>query len=390
MIFTLEALRAKQGDCLLLHYGEPDARQLVVVDGGPTGVFDQELGPRLAELKAKRPGDDPLPIRLLLVSHIDDDHIKGVLDLTRTLVRRQQAQQPPDWEIAALWHNSFDDLAGEGAGTLAAEVSAGPPGAGAGGARPSGLRQASTLVLASVDQGRTLRLDAQKLALELNPPAGGLITGAAAGEPPFDLDGGLALRPVGPSRRRVADLQKAWAAELARRRQAPGSARVAAAAYDDKSVFNLSSLAVVAEAAGRRILLTGDARGDDLLSGLEHAGLLTDGKIHVDVLKMPHHGSDRNVETEFFRRVTADHYVFSGNGKYGNPEVATFEMIFAARGPGRFTLHLTYAPEEMIDGYPAAELTGLFAHQRAQGVPFEVATPKAGSKGLAIVLGDDL
>jgi len=29
---------------------------------------------------------------------------------------------------------------------------------------------------------------------------------------------------------------------------------------------------------------------------------------------IPHHGSDRNVDPEFFKRVTADHYIVSGNG----------------------------------------------------------------------------
>ena len=36
--------------------------------------------------------------------------------------------------------------------------------------------------------------------------------------------------------------------------------------------------------------------------------------MHVDVLKMPHHGSDRNMDRAFLERITADHYVFSGNG----------------------------------------------------------------------------
>ena len=45
------------------------------------------------------------------------------------------------------------------------------------------------------------------------------------------------------------------------------------------------------------MLLTGDARGDDVLAGLREAGLLRRSPLHVDVLKLPHHGSDRNVET---------------------------------------------------------------------------------------------
>ena len=49
----------------------------------------------------------------------------------------------------------------------------------------------------------------------------------------------------------------------------------------------------------------------------------------------------------FFRRVTADHYVFSGNGEHGNPERETLEMLLDERGEEDFTIHLTYPIEEI-------------------------------------------
>ena len=92
---------------------------------------------------------------------------------------------------------------------------------------------------------------------------------------------------------------------------------------------------MLAEVGKKRILFTGDARGDKVLAGLELAGLLkADGKstMHVDIFKVPHHGSDRNVDPIFFRRITADHYVFSGNGEHGNPERETLQMFLDERG----------------------------------------------------------
>ena len=64
MIFTLEALQAKYGDSLLLHYGTKKDPKLIIIDGGPAGVFDKSMRPRLEALKAKRSPDDPLPVRL--------------------------------------------------------------------------------------------------------------------------------------------------------------------------------------------------------------------------------------------------------------------------------------------------------------------------------------
>jgi hypothetical protein len=84
------------------------------------------------------------------------------------------------------------------------------------------------------------------------------------------------------------------------------------------------------------------------LQGLELVGLLKKGsKLHVDILKMPHHGSDRNIEPIFFRRITADHYVFSGNGEHGNPERETLQMLLDESGGEEFTIHLTYPIQEI-------------------------------------------
>ena len=111
----------------------------------------------------------------------------------------------------------------------------------------------------------------------------------------------------------------------------------------------MSSIVVLAESGGKRMLLTGDARGDKILLGLEKVGLLSPGgKMKVDLLKMPHHGSDRNMEKIFLERVVADHYVFSGDGEHGNPERATLEMLLDARGTdAEYTIHLTYPVDEI-------------------------------------------
>ena len=77
------------------------------------------------------------------------------------------------------------------------------------------------------------------------------------------------------------------------------------------------------------------------LEGLKQAKRFKDGTCHVDLFKLPHHGSDHNVSTEFFRQVTADHYVVSGNGEHGNPEIATLQMLSEARGQDEFTLYIT-------------------------------------------------
>jgi hypothetical protein len=81
----------------------------------------------------------------------------------------------------------------------------------------------------------------------------------------------------------------------------------------------------------KSLLLTGDSQQDLILQGLADTDHLVDGHLHVDVLKVQHHGSEHNVDPEFCRHISADHYIFCGNGSNGNPEKTVLEMFFNSR-----------------------------------------------------------
>ena len=84
--------------------------------------------------------------------------------------------------------------------------------------------------------------------------------------------------------------------------------------------------------ATRRILLTGDGHARDVQKGLEQRGLLdNNGKLHVSVLKVPHHGSEHNMTAAFARDITADDYIFCGNGFSSNPEIDVIDAIVRER-----------------------------------------------------------
>ncbi len=96
------------------------------------------------------------------------------------------------------------------------------------------------------------------------------------------------------------------------------------------------------------MLLTGDARGDHIRAGLVAAGLAKGKKLHVDVLTVPQHGSRRNLDEAFFRSVTADTYVISAGGRYGQPDLETLQWIVSsAKGrPRSITLVVTNETEK--------------------------------------------
>jgi hypothetical protein len=134
-------------------------------------------------------------------------------------------------------------------------------------------------------------------------------------------------------------LAKRW--KQAKKKKDPA---VIGAAYTDESIPNLSSIVLYLEQGGQTALLTGDARGDRILSGLRANGALTGAEpLHVSLLKLPHHGSDRNVERDFFELIHADHYVISADGiahHHPNENVLTW-LVESRKVDDDYTIHLT-------------------------------------------------
>lgn len=349
----LEVLPAKKGDCMLLHCGTEEKPALILIDGGPAGVWSETLLPRLLKLREERGlrHGDPLILDLVVVSHVDDDHINGIVALLQHMKDQKDEGGARDFQVGRLWHNSFDDIVGNdeirGAGSnrfgtaslaveedrLEEEFEEGDP-----------LDAAK--VLASVEQGDDLQRLAEALNIDINPEFDGLIEAGAS----LDADEALGVEIVvaGPLPAELTALQSKFDDWLKRKRKGQAEASVLAA-LDDKSVANLASIVLLVRDQTGSILLTGDARSDKVIAGLEAAEeIAVGGTLAVSILKMPHHGSIRNIDENFVRRVTADRYVFSGDGKHGNPDRPTINLLLAERRNASMTFSFTY-PIEVLD-----------------------------------------
>jgi hypothetical protein len=349
MIFTLEVLQADHGDCLLLHYGKKAKPKVIVIDGGPSGIYKNFLKPRLLEIRETVSPGKPLPISMVMVSHMDDDHVNGILALTNEAVKLQNNNDPQLFEMPDLWFNAFDDIVGNSqvpgiasvASSTVADINAIP--------MFKGLDHSVSAVIASTGQGRQLRNNAVTLTALVNNPFESLKKNKANLVRGGDKHSvvkwdGLKITVIHPNAQRLKELQDQWDKDLKVLAKKPGSGIIVAALADrDKSPFNLSSIVCLVESGGKKILLTGDARSDDIMAGLKANKLLDkNDHIHVDILKMPHHGSERNLNPDFLKNVTADHYIISANGKHDNPDVATLDAFVDNTKKGKVcTLHLT-------------------------------------------------
>jgi hypothetical protein len=380
MVFTLEALQAQHGDALLLHW-KGKKRHLILIDGGPPSVWGTVLRGRLDTLRgALYDEGDPLVLEGLMISHIDDDHVGGIVSLTRAMVDAKKNKIPATLDIKDLWHNAFEDLLQDEAAPAALGEVAGVGAAAASTSISSELPlEDAAAVIASVDQGRKLRDNARALAIPINRAFGSkLIERPTTPTKPKDLGDGLTLEILGPRRDRLEALQKEWKKIVAKKKKGQ-TEPASVAAFLDESIFNLSSIIAVARASEKSILLTGDARGDDILDAVATAKLMKNGKAHFDVMKVPHHGSERNVTEDFFRTVIADHYVVSANGRDGNPDEPMLEMLVVARGTARYNIYLTNAVPHAV-----AKLKDLKAKAKAK---FTLVTRTESKPSMLIELG---
>lgn len=347
-MFELRILQARYGDCLILDYGAEDEPHHVLIDGGPKRTYEAHLQPVLREI-----GQGQAVLDLVVLSHIDEDHVSGLLDLFEDLVWQRAGKKDEIVHIEELWHNSFSEVLGEGIPERLGRVldRAGPA---------RSFLSSTARVSRSIAQGDELTRHSERLRVDRNQrfAPGGIVTLDQAQEP-VALDG-LTLHILGPTAERLAALREEWLAWL-QEQEDRLSGEVAmtprAARSLDTSIPNLSSILLLAEADDRRVLLTGDGRSDDIEEGLQRAGYLEPGgTLHVDVLKLPHHGSKRNVTADFLRRVTADVYVVSASGYHGHPSLDTLRWIVtAAHEQGRpieiVATNSTSAIRKLVEAY---------------------------------------
>jgi len=328
-MFNLHIVEARYGDCFVLEYGAAALPRYLLIDGGPGEVYEPYLKPLLETIKGRGGALDAA-----VVSHVDDDHIHGLLDLLTDLQWQRVREKPEVIAIGELWHNTFSETIGDEVQQRFSQFldRAGPMRA---------LLGQSDLISRDIAQGDALTRAARTLGVPVNSRFGQPSTIIVDRLPhPIILEN-LTLHIIGPTQASLEALRVEWLAWLAEQEERvpvmamEGAARAMRRA--DASVPNLSSIMFLAQADGHSILFTGDGRDGHILQGLAQAGLLdADGKCHVDALKLPHHGSKYNVSAEFFQQVTADRYLISASGKHGHPHKDTLKWIVeAARDQGR-------------------------------------------------------
>lgn len=346
-VMTLEVLPAEEGDCLLLTCHSDDGDRHLLIDAG-TAATKPSLLERLQRLAPRR-------IEILVVTHIDADHIGGMIPLLQ--------DRAFDLDIGDAWFNGYHHLPRDAEtrafkeGELLTELLSGEGTADGVRHVPWNTLFCGGAVMRGPDDEDTGRVTAPL--------------------PEITLPWGLKMTLLSPNKRRLNALFDGWNKYLAGLRanqpssetQQPQRPTTRGESLEDiarrksnrdAARPNGSSIAFLAEFRSRSILFGADAFATVLYPALvqlaaRRAGLADDvdekcvPPLHVDVFKLPHHGSQGNVLFKLFDVIRADHYViFTSGKKSSHPDEEAIARVIVRGRPshgGRHTLWFNYASE---------------------------------------------
>jgi hypothetical protein len=353
----LTFLDARQGDAIWVRWGE--GRQLLV-DMGTSGT-----GRALADRFRALP-EDQRAFELLVVTHVDTDHIGGVLT---GLV---DPADPVPVTFADVWFNGWEHLNGL---VPADERSALEPMGGVQGellttwlrdhawndafGRAAVIHTDTTLPRVELPDGLTITVLApvQERLTDLVPEW--QLAVAAALEKGTLTDVSPGLEPLGPSTAPTLES----AVDLALLSEDPFKV--------DQSSANAASIVLVLEHDGKRALLTGDATASELLGGLALLG--AGERVPLDLVKLPHHGSRNNVSRELVQAVDCPLWVFSSDGTtFRHPDAIAVSRVVRDSGPEP---HLVFnVPSTFNQWWERAEWQDLFGYTTTYGVEHDGVT----------------
>lgn len=312
MSISIRILQANHGDCILVTHEDLNGVFNLLIDGGDGATFKYGQRARhsgslcivLDELKEKGQQID-----LAILTHIDDDHINGLL-------RAFEAPGYLSSMVKSVWFNSsrlitehFDVPE-----ILANNIP---------------LRDNSPLT--SVKQGKSLEALLSEIDCEQQPV---VIAGQKLVKGPFTFT------ILSPDEKKLQKLLHEWHKE-------PDSGQTSAHSTDyalgldeilandkfmaDPSPYNGSSIAFILKADDKTMLYLGDSHDEIIVRNLRTLGFSEDKRLNLDLVKISHHGSQYNTSPEFLSLINTSRYIISTNGsKHGLPNKRTIARILAS------------------------------------------------------------
>ncbi|HEX6301495.1 MAG TPA: hypothetical protein VF148_13605 [Acidimicrobiia bacterium] len=304
-MIRVTVLPAKRGDALLVEYGNDTKLHRILVDSGFKSTYSDEVKPALSAL------DGNGEFELLVVTHVDLDHVNGVLTMF------EDANRPVTF--GDVWFNAFEHLQGK---KLSQFQSFGGP------------------------QGEELSVQLRQQHQTWNSAFDG--KPAISGGTAIDLDDNATITVLSPTQDLLTVLIPKWTEECENAGLTAGidaqepatvpgfesfgppnvEALAAVPFQADDSESNGATISFILEHRGKRLLLTGDADARRLKTALEPLAAAEGGKVRLDAMQIPHHGSRGNLSKEVLELVSCSLYFVSTDGSsFRHPHDETIARV---------------------------------------------------------------
>ena len=363
-MFRIEMLPAGHGDCIYLEYGDSESPHRVLIDGGPYYAF-KPLAMRIKEMARKN-----LAFDLLVVTHVDCDHIDGMLKILGSNLSNLRKSDTD------IWFNSWEQLKEEPEDIL------GPP--------------HGEMLSALIKENKLTWNEAFEKKAVANPNRTNLTC--------KPLPGGLKLTLLSPTKDELDKLKPVWNEEVRKAGLEPGSRDQALQALKrnlrlqpedllgekpldieslaeeefelETSETNASSIAFLAEYEDKKCIFAGDAQPDVLSASIEQV-LAERGepRLKLDAFKLSHHGSKNNTNSSLLHLLDCKRFLVSSNGKfYHHPDRETIARIISENGPNT----------ELFFNYRSNENKIWCNDALQQRYRYKAYYPAAGKEGLTV------
>lgn len=292
MTIKIKVLPANDGDCFIISYGEDEKKYNLLVDGG------RATKDTLRKLKAELETIKELNqcIDLLIVTHIDLDHIDGILKIFELNINKNL--------IKKVWFNTGRNIAKYFKSEIGRERDI-----------PIQLSEETKI---GINHGNSL----EKELLEMNlAPEGVLLQGDTF------VIGGALLNILSPDIESLKALNEIWEVELEEDEDTqvshstktndyaePVKSLASRSFREDRSRVNASSIAFLLEYGDEKILMLGDAPPTIVVEGLKKLNYSSNKRLNVDLMKISHHGSRKNTSPHLLQLINCNRYIVSTNG----------------------------------------------------------------------------
>lgn len=337
MYNSIKVFPAANGDCFLIKIKDDIGIKHILIDGGKGELCHSKLKDEFEQLEKNMQCID-----LLVVTHIDDDHIGGILKLF-------QDKEINNSIINKVWFNS---------GTLISSKLGGEESTN----REFSIVPEPQSKKMSVRQGLTF----EGLLEKTNKWDKNLIYSGQE----YNLDN-VKLKILSPDHETLNELNRKWDSEIEKMKKKNKKKRKMASSTDyhktidelclekfeeDTSLFNKSSIAFILEYQNYKLLMLGDSHPSIIVSGLKNLGYSEENKLKVNIMKISHHASKKNTCNELLKLIDCEKFIISSDGsKHGLPNKQSLARIVRSMNkPVTFyfnysSMNRIFSPQECTD-----------------------------------------